>query len=208
MSDRITRSPTFKPSAISMAFTEARPKRTGTRSAPLPSASMRNKVPGLPGCANTGRPTNSTSARRSISMVPSTVRENMTLPELGSMLYGAICSSCHGFEKVNNPASPSFASLKSVKERMTKEQVLELLRTGRNQMPSFASLSEIERRAAVAFLFQERSTEKIPAKGSPADRASAMAAASRLTNAGCSSPIARSGPCRVMVYLGDAVATR
>jgi quinoprotein glucose dehydrogenase len=99
-----------------------------------------------------------------ISMVPSTVRENMTLPELGSMLYGAICSSCHGFEKVNNPASPSFASLKSVKERMTKEQVLELLKTGRNQMPSFASLSETERRAAVAFLFQEKSTEKIPAK--------------------------------------------
>ncbi|HUS36085.1 MAG TPA: PQQ-binding-like beta-propeller repeat protein [Verrucomicrobiae bacterium] len=99
-----------------------------------------------------------------ISMVPSTVREDMTLPELGSLLYGAICSSCHGFEKVNNPASPSFASLKTVKERMTKEQVLELLKTGRNQMPSFASLSEIERRAAVAFLFQEKSTEKIPAK--------------------------------------------
>ena len=43
--------------ALSIAFTEARPKRTGTRSAPLPSASIRNKLPGLPGCANTGRPT-------------------------------------------------------------------------------------------------------------------------------------------------------
>jgi quinoprotein glucose dehydrogenase len=99
-----------------------------------------------------------------ISMVPSKVRADMTLPELGSLLYGAVCSSCHGFEKVNNPASPSFASLKTVKERLTKEQVLELLKTGRNQMPSFASLSETERRAAVAFLFQEKSTEKIPAK--------------------------------------------
>lgn len=99
-----------------------------------------------------------------ISMVPSRVREDMTLPELGSMLYGAICSSCHGFEKVNNPASPSFASLKTVRDRMTRDQVLDLLKTGRNQMPSFAALSEIERRAAVAFLFLEKSTEKIPAK--------------------------------------------
>ena len=99
-----------------------------------------------------------------ISMVPSKVREDMTLSELGSLLYGSICSSCHGFEKVNNPASPSFASLKTVKDRMTKDQALDLLKTGRNQMPSFASLSETERRAVVSFLFQEKSAEKIPAK--------------------------------------------
>jgi quinoprotein glucose dehydrogenase len=99
-----------------------------------------------------------------ISMVPSKVREDMTLTELGSLLYGSICSSCHGFEKVNNTNSPSFASLKTVKDRMTKDQALDLLKTGRNQMPSFASLSETERRAVVSFLFQEKSAEKIPAK--------------------------------------------
>src|SRR5262245_55508492 len=43
------------------------------------------------------------------------------------------------------------------------------------------------------------SREKIPANGSPAPLASVIAAASRLTNSGCSRPIARSGPCRVMV---------
>jgi quinoprotein glucose dehydrogenase len=99
-----------------------------------------------------------------ISMIPSRAREDMTLPELGALLYGSICSACHGFEKVNNPASPSFATLKTVKDRLTKEQILDLLKTGRNQMPSFASLSETERRAAVSFLFQEKTTEKIPAK--------------------------------------------
>lgn len=99
-----------------------------------------------------------------ISMVPSKPREDMTVTELGSMIYGAICSACHGFEKVNNPASPSFATLKTVKDRMTKQQALELLKTGRNQMPSFATLSELERGAVVSFLFQEKSTEKIPAK--------------------------------------------
>src|SRR5205085_711621 len=59
-----------------------------------------------------------------ISMVPSKAREDMTITDLGAMIYGSICSACHGFERVNNPAPPSFATLKTVKDRMTKDQVL------------------------------------------------------------------------------------
>jgi quinoprotein glucose dehydrogenase len=99
-----------------------------------------------------------------ISMIPSKAHQDMTLAEVGAMLYGSVCSACHGFEKVNNPASPSFATLRTVKDRMTKQQVLELLKTGRNQMPSFATLSDLERRAAVSFLFQEKESEKIAAQ--------------------------------------------
>ena len=95
------------------------------------------------------------------SMVPSTPREEMTVAELGAMLYGTICSSCHGFENANNPNAPAFATLKDVKERLTKEQVLELLKTGRNQMPSFITLSEVERGAVVSFLFGEKATNRI-----------------------------------------------
>jgi quinoprotein glucose dehydrogenase len=86
-----------------------------------------------------------------ISMVPSKPREDMTVTELGSLIYGAICSACHGFEKVNNPASPSFATLKTVKDRMNKQQALDLLKTGRNQMPSFATLSDLERKRCHKF---------------------------------------------------------
>lgn len=96
-----------------------------------------------------------------MSMVPSKPREVMTRHELGGMIYGAICSACHGFENANNPAAPSFASLKSVRERLTKAQARELLETGRNQMPSFAALSEIEKSSVVSFLFDERSEERI-----------------------------------------------
>jgi quinoprotein glucose dehydrogenase len=95
------------------------------------------------------------------SMISSTPREEMTVSELGAMIYGTICSSCHGFENANNPNAPSFASLKGVKERLTKEQVHELLKTGRNQMPNFSALSELERRAVVSFLFDEKITERI-----------------------------------------------
>lgn len=96
-----------------------------------------------------------------ISMEPSVVPERQTVGELGRTIYGAICSACHGFEKVNNPAAPSFASLKTVKQRLTKAQALELVEKGRNQMPSFASLSELERRAVVAFLFNDGTEERI-----------------------------------------------
>ena len=99
-----------------------------------------------------------------ISMIPSKPQAEMTLSELGRTLYSTICSACHGFEKVNNPAAPSFTSLKTVRERLTREQVLQLLETGRNQMPSFATLSALEKKAVTAFLFDDQSTEKIPLK--------------------------------------------
>jgi quinoprotein glucose dehydrogenase len=97
-----------------------------------------------------------------ISMVPSKPRAEATLNEVGQLLYGSICSACHGFERPQNPASPSLESLKTVKQRLTKQQVLELLETGRGQMPSFAALSALEKRAVASFLFGDAGAEKIP----------------------------------------------
>jgi quinoprotein glucose dehydrogenase len=96
-----------------------------------------------------------------ISMVPSKSRDEMTMSELGGMIYGTICSACHGFENANNPNAPAFATLKSVKERLSKSQVRELLEKGRNQMPSFATLSDLEKNAVISFLFGEQSGERI-----------------------------------------------
>jgi len=96
-----------------------------------------------------------------ISMVPSKPRAEVTLDELGKLLYGSICSACHGFEKPSNPASPTLASLKTVRERMTKPQLLELIETGRGQMPSFAALSALEKRAVASFLFGDAGNERI-----------------------------------------------
>jgi quinoprotein glucose dehydrogenase len=98
-----------------------------------------------------------------ISMMPSKARENMTVSEFGRMIYGTICSACHGFEQAANTNAPSFASLKTVKERLSKEQILQLLETGRNQMPSFATLSKLEKRAVASFLLDEQDLETISA---------------------------------------------
>lgn len=99
-----------------------------------------------------------------ISMEPSRPPAEISLNELGRRLYGSVCSSCHGFNKAPQPGAPSFASLQGVKDRLSREQVATLLETGRGQMPNFSFLSEAERRAAVAFLFEEGQQEKLATK--------------------------------------------
>ena len=61
----------------------------------------------------------------------------------------------------SNPASPT---LENVRDRLTKEQVLTLMNTGRGQMPSFGGFSDLEKRAVVAFLFGEGRGEMIEVK--------------------------------------------
>lgn len=106
---------------------------------------------------------NSSSEAEWISMVPAKPGANVTLQEMGRMIYGSVCSACHGAERAVNPNAPSFTSLKSVRERLTPAQVMALLETGRNQMPSFASFSAIEKRAVTAFLFDQGADERVPA---------------------------------------------
>ena len=74
----------------------------------------------------------------------------------GKQLFQKNCSACHGIDRRGNP--PVFPSLLTVNERMNKQQVSELLQTGRNVMPSFAHLSASERKAITGYLFGE-STE-------------------------------------------------
>ena len=97
-----------------------------------------------------------------ISMIRSKPADNVRMGELGAHLYRVICSTCHGFGAPQFPASPSLQSLKSVKQRHTADEVLTLLKTGRGQMPSFESLSHVEHRALVAFLFDQGTAEPVP----------------------------------------------
>lgn len=94
-------------------------------------------------------------------MTRSKPKESMSLNRLGQHVYRAVCSFCHGMGSPVNPASPS---LKDVSTRLTKEQIETLMKTGRGQMPSFASFSELERRAVIAFLFDEGEDEIIATK--------------------------------------------
>jgi quinoprotein glucose dehydrogenase len=95
------------------------------------------------------------------SMVDSRPKEQMSLNQLGGHVYRAVCAFCHGMSSPVNPASPS---LENVRQRLSEQQIRELMETGRGQMPSFASFSHLEKRAVIAFLFESGHDEQIQTK--------------------------------------------
>jgi quinoprotein glucose dehydrogenase len=163
----------LSPTAREFALNRLKTLRTGSIFTP-PGTNASVVLPQFNGGAEWGGPSydpetrtlyvNASNEAKWMTMVPSTPRDEMTVSELGGMIYGTICSSCHGFENANNPAAPSFSTLKTVKNRLTKTDVSKLLETGRNQMPSFAAIGDIEKRAILSFLFDEPSKEKISTK--------------------------------------------
>jgi quinoprotein glucose dehydrogenase len=104
---------------------------------------------------------NSSSEAEWIAMVPAKPPGDTTAAALGAMIYGTVCSTCHGSDRAGLPNAPAFASLKNVRDRLTRAQVLALLDTGRGQMPGFASFTATEKHAVTAFLFGEGANEKI-----------------------------------------------
>ncbi len=110
-----------------------------------------------------------------MAMVPAKPTETVTLNALGEHLFGALCTTCHGAQgklleqtmaaaaadpvpgaTTNRP--PSLAGLAS---RLTKTNALQLLETGRGQMPSFAAIGDLERRALVAFLYGDGQDQRV-----------------------------------------------
>jgi quinoprotein glucose dehydrogenase len=101
-----------------------------------------------------------------IQMFPAKPRETVTLKELGAHLHRVICASCHGADRVADAEAGAGGvarpSLRDLNQRMTRAEVEALLETGRGQMPSFASLSAIERAALTAFLLDEGGNDPAP----------------------------------------------
>ena len=76
----------------------------------------------------------------------------------GEQLYQKNCAAYHGTDLVGNP--PTFPSLIKIDERMKKNQVVELLQTGRNVMPSFEVLATSDKNDIYAYLgtFEKETT--------------------------------------------------
>lgn len=99
-----------------------------------------------------------------ISMVDAKPKEETTLGELGLHLYHVICSNCHSGQQRAGAGGLQSPSLQSVPERLSRDAVREVLLNGRGQMPSFATLSDTETDALLAFLFREKEDKKVKAK--------------------------------------------
>jgi quinoprotein glucose dehydrogenase len=68
----------------------------------------------------------------------------------GRSTYLSQCAACHGQNLAGAP--PAIPSLINLREKMTPEQVIELLQTGRGRMPSFPSLAADKRKDLVSYL--------------------------------------------------------
>lgn len=67
----------------------------------------------------------------------------------GAGVYATSCASCHGSDKQGRDRAPSLAQLGA---RLSATDVYRVLDNGRGFMPSFAALSNEERRAVTAYL--------------------------------------------------------
>lgn len=94
-----------------------------------------------------------------IQMLPARPKEALTRYELGNHLHRVLCAQCHAGGR---PDLPGSVSLRDVRERLAREDLIGLLVSGRGQMPSFATLSDLERDAVAAYLFGERGGEPVP----------------------------------------------
>lgn len=89
------------------------------------------------------------------SIVPAKPVENTTKFELGQLLYGTICSACHGYGNPRNPGSPSLDRLKNIRKVKTRYYVDSVLQNGKGQMPKFTTMNALERESLIDFLWDE-----------------------------------------------------
>lgn len=72
----------------------------------------------------------------------------------GGLLYARQCIGCHGPDRLGNP-NQGIASLIGVTDRLSQEQILEVLNSGRGMMPAFKHLNDTEKEKLIAFLSEE-----------------------------------------------------
>jgi len=87
-----------------------------------------------------------------IGMTPSADFENV-----GKSVYTNYCGNCHGLDRQGNP--PAVPSLVGVNEKYTYDSLSNLLEKGRGAMPSFAHISEENRKILLEYLLDKESEE-------------------------------------------------
>lgn len=87
--------------------------------------------------------------------------EIKSMSDLGETLYGGRCAFCHGPERQGDPTG-TFPNIQTVGERLKREEIVEMLKTGKGFMPSFRQLGDMQLDAIVSFLLGEEGGEVDP----------------------------------------------
>ena len=77
--------------------------------------------------------------------------QNLSPYSAGKKIYMNYCASCH---KENRNGDATYPSLVDLQKRMTKDEVLNKIKTGSGKMPGFSVIIKGQEEAIIAFLFQ------------------------------------------------------
>ncbi|MEM9723647.1 MAG: c-type cytochrome, partial [Bacteroidota bacterium] len=86
-------------------------------------------------------------------LIPTTKPDGSPFP-VGERLYRAQCASCHGIDRLGNPAG-GFPALNTLADRVKPEYVSQLMLNGGGRMPAFDHMPERNRQAIIDFLFNK-----------------------------------------------------
>lgn len=84
----------------------------------------------------------------------------------GDAIFTQICAACHGIDRKGNKAQ-NVPALLGVEQRLKRQDVLALLKTGKGVMPSFDFLTEAQRQAVVDHLFDVPPKASVAAEAKP-----------------------------------------
>ncbi|SDD04242.1 outer membrane protein assembly factor BamB family protein [Niabella drilacis] len=76
----------------------------------------------------------------------------------GRILYNNNCAACHRPDLAGNPGS-GYPSLQALNSRMKKQEVLNIMKTGRGMMPGFTTITDQQKQAIIGFLWGQEKTE-------------------------------------------------
>jgi quinoprotein glucose dehydrogenase len=87
-----------------------------------------------------------------LQMVEVEPQGSMEVAGLGGRIYAVNCAACHGADR-RGGSQAAFPNLEQIKDKLSREDIKTLVRSGRGFMPSFGHLKEEEKEALVDYLF-------------------------------------------------------
>lgn len=87
---------------------------------------------------------------------------NKEVASLGKALYQTNCVSCHGIDRKGS--GEAYPSLVNIGNRLSKEEIQTVLKSGKGRMPAFAHLSNRDRNAIVSYLLNLDSQPTVSAE--------------------------------------------
>jgi quinoprotein glucose dehydrogenase len=72
----------------------------------------------------------------------------------GQQIYNQICAACHGINRMGDPAR-AYPTLVNIQQKLKKPEILQLLDSGRGNMPAFAFLTTPQKEAVADLLLNQ-----------------------------------------------------